>query len=105
MAKDLRMSLLLGYYGAMLGERTREIAERYYDEDLSLSEIAELFGISRQGVRDHICRADAALTELEEKLGFAARFTEISGFTQKIRSLTGQEDILALCQKISEITD
>ena len=73
MAKDLRITFLLDFYGDMLTEKQREVVECYYNEDLSLAEIAEEKGITRQGVRDAIKRGEATLLELEEKIGFAAR--------------------------------
>ncbi len=75
MAKDMRISLLLDFYGNMLTEKQREVIEYYYNDDLSLSEIAENEGITRQGVRDAIKRAESQLTEMEERLGFAKRIT------------------------------
>ena len=50
--KDMRFPLLLDAYGVLLTERKRELLEYYYDDDLSLSEIAELTGLTRQGARD-----------------------------------------------------
>ena len=58
MAKNLEVSFLLDFYGEMLTEKQREAVELYYFEDLSLAEIADNQGISRQGVRDalkHCC--------------------------------------------------
>jgi len=69
-----RMALLYDFYGDMLTERQKEFYDLYYNEDLSLAEIAENYGISRQGVRDVIVRAEATLTELEEKTGIIRRF-------------------------------
>ena len=69
-----RMALLYDFYGDMLTDRQKEFYDLYYNEDLSLSEIAENYGISRQGVRDVIVRAEAALTELEDKTGIIRRF-------------------------------
>lgn len=69
-----RMAMLFDFYGDMLTERQREFYDLYYNEDLSLSEIAENYGISRQGVRDVIVRAEATLTELEDKTGIIRRF-------------------------------
>ena len=57
MAKDLRITFLLDFYGDMLTEKQREVVECYYNEDLSLAEIAEEKGITRQGVRDGIMNA------------------------------------------------
>ena len=74
MEKNLNVSILLDFYGAMLTEKQREAVEYYYNDDLSLSEIADNQGISRQGVRDAIKRAEALLFEMEECLGFARRF-------------------------------
>lgn len=75
--KDLRISLLLDFYGEMLTEKQREVVEFYYNEDLSLAEIAQHCGITRQGVRDSIKRAEYQLIECEEKLGLMKRFHEI----------------------------
>ena len=72
--KDMRLALLLDYYGDLLSERKREIMEMYYCEDLSLSEIAENTGISRQGVRESIKKSENELFMLESKLHLAQRF-------------------------------
>ena len=60
-ATPLEMSLLFDFYGETLTEKQRELFDLYYNEDLSLSEIAEHAGITRQGVRDSIKRAEHAL--------------------------------------------
>ena len=65
MAKDLELSYLLDFYGDVLTEKQREMMEQYYNDDLSLSEIAENFGITRQGVRDAVKHGEAALLVLE----------------------------------------
>ena len=62
-AKNLEISLLLDFYGEMLTQKQRSFLMYYYDEDLSLSEIAENEGITRQGVRDAVKRAEAQLIE------------------------------------------
>ena len=72
--KPLEMSLLFDFYGEALTEKQRELFDLYYNEDLSLAEIAEHAGITRQGVRDSIKRAEHALREMEEKLGLVARY-------------------------------
>ena len=69
-----RMTMLFDFYGDILTERQRELFDLYYNEDLSLAEIAENCGISRQGVRDVIVRAEAAMNELEDKTGLLKRF-------------------------------
>ena len=72
-----RMTMLFDFYGDILTQRQRELFDLYYNEDLSLSEIAENCGISRQGVRDVIVRAEAAMTELEDKTGLVKRFLQM----------------------------
>lgn len=69
-----RMSMLFDFYGDLLTERQREFYDLYYNEDLSLAEIAENYGISRQGVRDVIVRAEATMSEIEEKTHIIRRF-------------------------------
>ena len=74
--KDLRIAILLDYYGGILTEKQREVIELYYNEDLSLAEIAEHEGITRQGVRDSIKRAEYQLLDFEEQLGLMKKFSE-----------------------------
>ena len=69
-----RMTMLFDFYGEILTDRQKEFYDLYYNEDLSLAEIAENYGITRQGVRDVIVRAEAILTELEDKTGLIRRF-------------------------------
>ena len=72
-----RMTMLFDFYGDILTPRQRELFDLYYNEDLSLAEIAENCGISRQGVRDVIVRAENAMTELEDKTGLIHRFLQM----------------------------
>ncbi len=76
MAKNMEVALLFDFYGELLTDKQRDMIEQYYCQDLSLSEIAENAGISRQGVRDFVKRAEVQLLEMEEHLGMAARFRE-----------------------------
>jgi predicted DNA-binding protein YlxM (UPF0122 family) len=69
-----RVNLLFDIYGPLLTARQREALRFYYLDDLSLGEIAEEYGTSRQAVYDLIRRAVAALETLERKLGLCARF-------------------------------
>ena len=73
----LMQSMLLDFYGELLTERQRSCYDLHVNEDLSLSEIAEQCGISRQGVWDNIRRAEQALREIEDKTGLVRRFTEL----------------------------
>ena len=79
-----RMTMLFDFYGELLTDRQKEFFDLYYNEDLSLAEIAENAGISRQGVRDVIVRAEAAMTELEDKTGLIRRFMQMQKKVQGI---------------------
>ncbi len=96
MAKDLTISYLLDFYGQMLTEKQLEVTEFYYNDDLSLAEIAAHCNISRQGVRDSIKRAEAQLLEYEEKLGLAKRFAQMQA---------GLDEIIKCAQDISIYND
>jgi predicted DNA-binding protein YlxM (UPF0122 family) len=72
-----RMTMLYDFYGELLTDRQREFFDLYYNDDLSLSEIAENAGISRQGVRDVIVRAEAQMQEIEDKTGLIRRFEQM----------------------------
>ena len=81
----LMRSMLLDFYGGLLTEKQRECYDLHYNEDLSLSEIAEQSGISRQGVWDNIRRAEAALQELEDKTGLVRRVMELERELEETR--------------------
>ena len=87
-----RMALLYDFYGDMLTERQKEFYDLYYNEDLSLAEIAENYGITRQGVRDVIVRAEAVLTELEDKTGIIRRFHKMQ---EQFDQISAAVDIIA----------
>ncbi len=92
-AKNYEMAILIDFYGDMLTEKQRSFLEYYYNDDLSLSEIAENEGITRQGVRDAIKRAEGQMLEMEERLGMAKRFAEMS---------EGLKEIIEYSNKITE---
>ena len=69
------MVLLFDYYGGLLTDRQKECFEMRYNQDLSLGEIGQLLGISRQGVHDNLSRAEALLRNMEEKTGCVRRDT------------------------------
>ena len=80
--KNMNISFLLDFYGDVLDEKPRALLDLYYNEDLSLAEIAESEGMTRQGVRHVIKKAEQQLLFLENKLGLANHFV-------KIRSVSG----------------
>ena len=87
MSKNLEMSYLLDFYGEVLTEKQRDMMQQYYNMDLSLSEIADNFGITRQGVRDSIKRGESVLLELEEQVGFADKYRSLMDGIDKIKTL------------------
>lgn len=91
MKKNIEVSLLFDFYGELLKPSGRQAINLYYNEDLSLSEIADRQGITRQGVRDSIKRCEQQLFEFEKKLGLYKRFCELE---------QGLEDISRTAQKI-----
>ena len=90
MAKNLEVTLLLDFYGDMLTENQRSFMEYYYNDDLSLSEIAVNEGITRQGVRDAVKRAENQLFQMENKLGLAKRFQQVQSGLSEIMDCTDE---------------
>ena len=79
-----KQSLLYDFYGALLTERQRQVMELYHEENLSLAEIADEFGISRQGVHDALKNAEKSLGAYEEKLGLVQKFARTDEAIQDI---------------------
>ena len=90
MAKNYEMAVLIDFYGEMLTAKQRDFLEDYYNDDLSLSEIAENEGITRQGVRDAIKRAETQLQDMENRLGVAKRYEELRKGLDEIISVSNQ---------------
>ena len=74
--KDLSLTILFDIYGGLLSANEKDAFEYYYCDDLSLSEIAEIMKMTRQGVRDNSVRAEKLLRDCEEKLGLKKKFSE-----------------------------
>ena len=83
--RTYELTLLYDFFGELLTDKQREYFEYHYSDDLSLSEISEIAGVSRQGVRDVLVRAEKLLREYEAKTGVVARFMELTG---KLEALT-----------------
>jgi len=94
--KSYEMTILFDYYGDVLTEKQHELFDLYYNEDLSLAEISEHLGITRQGVRDGIVRAEEILTDLESKLGFSAKYGKQTANARRI---------VELAERISAVND
>ncbi|MBS3948067.1 MAG: YlxM family DNA-binding protein [Dethiobacter sp.] len=86
-----RANLLYDFYGNLLTAKQREVFELYFQHDLSLGEIAEGSGISRQGVHDLARRAVRTLKRAEARLGLVARFAWQEKVLQSVRQLLSEE--------------
>ena len=101
---------LLAFYGPLLTERQRELLLLSCEEDMSLAEIAQQAGVSRQGVHDILHRATQQLYEFEDKLGMLSRFRRMQdgldgllSFLNDIQGAASQEQVAAVKQKIAEL--
>ena len=102
MEKLVEQGLLYDFYGELLTKHQREVYEDAVYQDMSLSEIAEEHGISRQGVHDLIKRCDKLLLGYEEKLHLVERFSRIKEKIELIESRTSQNEIKELAAEILE---
>jgi predicted DNA-binding protein YlxM (UPF0122 family) len=104
--KNLGIGALSEIYGAALTERQREFIRMYYDCDISLQEIGEMCGISRQAVRDAIVRGERELIRFEELFGFDRKRKEIIEQCKRLEELFGGADIsetdFEACENIIE---
>ena len=107
--KKVDLAFLSAFYGGLLTDKQRQVLSLHCEEDLSLGEIAEEVGISRQAVHETITRAASRLNEMESSLGMAARFRRMeSGLEEALAALKNAEynraeillsDLLALDQE------
>lgn len=81
------LCLWLDFYGELLSERQLQVMTYFYADDLSLAEIADLTGMTRQGVHEQVRRGAARLEELEDKLRQAERERELTKVLSKIKNL------------------
>ena len=102
--KNLKIGYLLDFYGELLPDRKRSVMDMYYNEDLSLAEIALEIGISRQGARDIIKKSEEELLFYEEKLGLAQRLKGVEVCADQLLQISElyslPEDVR---EKISEL--
>ncbi|HEY8424042.1 MAG TPA: sigma factor-like helix-turn-helix DNA-binding protein [Clostridia bacterium] len=104
--KDLEIGLLADFYGGLLNQKTKDILDLFYNQDMSLGEISKQLGITRQGVRDYLNRAKKSLLKYEDKLKLASKFyelkDELTQYKQKISSsdTIDKKDLLAFLDSI-----
>ncbi len=100
--KDLSLSLLYDLYAPLLSEKKRDVFEGYFLSDLSLSEIAEDTGTSRQAVRDLIARTKSELLAYEEKIGLMKKRNELLSLCDALRKAEKEEQ-KEIIDRIAEI--
>lgn len=102
MSKNLYISSLLDIYGRFLSEKQKALTEHYYNDDLSLSEIAENEGITRQGVCDNIKRAEAKMQTWEKECGYCKKFLRLKELSEKAGADKGEalKEILEIIEDL-----
>ncbi len=118
MERKIDINLLLDFYGPLLDDRHRQTLEMYFADDMTLSEIAEELGVSRQAVQQSVAKGRGDLETFEEKLGLCGRFrdageklTEVKKLADLIRDAAGQNktagqnDIAGLCDRLAAAAD
>ena len=100
--KNLNIGLLLDFYGDVLPEHTRSLMDMYYNEDLSLAEIAEGVGISRQAVRQAIKKGEEELLRLEDRLALCEHALALEPLARELLALCEQEASSDLALKARE---
>lgn len=110
--KNMEISLLFDFYGQLLTANQHTAVELYYNDDLSLSEIAQDMQITRQGVRDLIKRSEQLLYGFEEKLGLCKRFNQvelimrqIKDDANKIEQICNNPEIASVAKHITTLAD
>ena len=85
MKKLVEVGILFDYYGSLLSERQRSMVDKYYNEDLSLNEIGDLYDVSKQAVSENIKRAERRLYSFENKLHLKKRSERTTEFLEFIK--------------------
>ena len=105
--KNMRVAYLLDFYGDLLDEHTAGIMRAYYNDDLSLSEIADGVGISRQGIRHLIKKGEEQLEFFEGRLHLSERHVELSEaavkLTEALEEIADEENCRDAAEKIREV--
>ncbi len=101
--KDLSLTMLFDIYSSLLSANEKDAFEYYYCDDLSLSEIAEIMKMTRQGVRDNVVRAEKLLRECEEKLGLQRKLSEAEMFLSRAKSALASGNIRLAEEELDKI--
>lgn len=104
--KNLNFGYLLDFYKNILPEKQATMLDMYYNEDLSLAEIAEVFNITRQGVRDYIKRGCDELEKLEEKLMLVKKIKMIEEDISCIKNLAEKNEVNSeILDKLNQLSE
>ncbi|MBN6205959.1 putative DNA-binding protein [Ralstonia pickettii] len=103
LAKTTRINFLFDFYHELLTPKQQKYMKMYYLEDLSLSEISELFSVSRQAVYDNIKRTESMLESYEEKLHLYNKFRQRSEIIGKLEDHAESSVIKSLLQQLKEL--
>lgn len=111
--KLAHMAMLFDFYGQLLTDKQREMMGLFYDDNLSLTEIAQEYGISRQAIYDILKRTEAILEDYESKLGLVnkfqlqqakfARISELVDLMQQQNNLDPLPELSRIIQEINEL--
>ncbi len=108
MDQVLKQSLLYDFYGELLTEHQRSVYEEVVQNDLSYSEAAEMFGVSRQGIHELVKRCNRILEEYESRLHLVERFLQIRANVQQIQELSAHCESIsreALAKQVYDISE
>ncbi len=101
----MKLSVLFDYYGGVLTDKQADICDMYYNQNLSLGEISEIMGITRQGVRDSLKKSEKILLFHEEKLGIYKKDMSVAKLIDDVNLLLDESDISSdYIDKIKKIT-
>lgn len=104
LSKNMEIGILLDYYGSLLSKTQYDIADMYYNKDLSLSEISEIIGITRQGVHDNVKRTEVLLLEFEDKLNMRHNYEEVRSLACDMLNILDDLPV-GNCEKLSQINN
>lgn|SRR5690625_3542700 len=107
LTKTVRMNMLYDFYGPLLTDKQRQYVSQYYDEDYSLSEIADKSNVSRQSVYDTIKRTEQILESYEQKLQLYAKFQQRNELLEQIEQICARhndfEEVKELIARLRKI--
>ena len=109
MDRIVEKSMLYDFYGELLTAHQKEVYGEYIQNDLSVSELAALLGISRQGAHDMVKRCEKILSDYEDRLHLVAHYATIKGLVGKIREYSGEiidcEDRDLIGERVKKIAE